>query len=287
MPRSRKPPLSNGTPPKGGVGGDDIAFYMAEARKHKVMTRDEEKALAHKVRAGGPESMEARNEFVRRNMRLVVTIARKYTSEDMPLPDLVQEGCIGLMRALDKFDPDKGFKFSTYASWWIHQAMTRASQQADAIRIPVHQVDARNRVRRVERYYDHHFDRDPTDEEIVEATGLKPKAVQQARNLPTVGASLDDPTGDGDTTLAAFIEDEDAVDAELAVLVQDLREQSEKILDDLNERDRLIFTWRYGEEPMSLEEIGDKVGLTRERVRQILKTNKVSLRAKARKLGFG
>lgn len=265
----------------------ELQVYMQQAKKYPLLSREEEVALARQIKKGGPGAAEARERFLNANLRLVVSMVGKFKYSPLGVQDLVQEGNIGLMRALTKFDPDRGFKFSTYASWWIRQAMTRASQQADAIRIPVHQVDARNQVRKVERYYDHHFDRDPTDEEVADATGLKPKAVQKTRNLPSVGASLDDPTGDGDTTLASFIEDEDAADAELSVLVQDLREQSGKILDDLSERDRLIFMLRYGEDPLSLEEIGDTVGLTRERVRQILEKNRVALRARAHKLGFG
>lgn len=265
----------------------ELQVYMQQAKKYPLLSREEEVALARQIRKGGPEAEIARERFLNANLRLVVSMVGKYKHSSLGVQDLVQEGNIGLMRALTKFDPERGFKFSTYASWWIRQAMTRATQQADAIRIPVHQVDARNQVRKVEQYFDHHFDRDPTDEEIIEATGLNPKAVQSARNLPSVGASLDDLVGDGDSTVASFIEDEDAVDAELAVLVQDLRDQSGKILDELTQRDRRIFMLRFGEEPLSLEEIGDKVGLTRERVRQILEKNRAALRAKARKLGFG
>jgi RNA polymerase primary sigma factor len=256
----------------------ELQVYMQQAKKYPLLSREEEIVLARQIKKGGPGAKAAREQFLNANLRLVVSMVGKFKYSTLGVQDLVQEGNIGLMRALTKFDPERGFKFSTYASWWIRQAMMRASQQADPIRIPVHQADARNLVKKVERYYDQHFDRDPTDEEVADATGLKPRAV---------GASLDDPSGDGDATLASFIEDEDAEDAELAVLVQDLREQSGKILDELNERDRLIFMLRYGEEPLSLEEIGDKVGLTRERVRQILGDNKVALQAKARKLGFG
>jgi len=265
----------------------ELQVYMQQAKKYPLLTWAEEVALARLIKKGGPEGRAARERFINANLRLVVSIVGRYKHSPLSIPDLVQEGNIGLMRALTKFDPERGFKFSTYASWWIRQAMTRASQQADSIRIPVHQMDARNHVRLVVRDFDRQFDREPTDEEVMEVTGLSAAKVNQVRNLPSVGASLDDPMGDGKSTLGAFVEDEAAVDAEMAVLIRDLRGRSHQLLEGLSSRDRKIFLLRYGEDALSLDEIGQEVGLTRERVRQILEKNKSVLRARALKLGFG
>lgn len=267
MPRSRKPPPSGNAPPKRGAQGDDLSFFMAEARKHKVMTRDEERALAYKARASGPEGMEARNEFVRRNMRLVVTIARRYTSEDMPLPDLVQEGCIGLMRALDKFDPDKGFKFSTYASWWVRQAIVRSMHNAGAIRLPSFMITARNQLSKVEGY----AGRTLTSEEAQALTGFSPSMLDRLRVLPVAAAVLDNPISeDGETLMVDLVPDPSGRPTpEREVELARLRTEVEWALLEATPRDReLLLTWAGGE--ASLEELGRRVGLTRERVRQIL-----------------
>ena len=267
MPRSRKPPPSGNAPPKGGVGHDDLAFFMAEARKHKVMTRDEEQALARKVRAGGAEGMEARNEFVRRNMRLVVTIARKYACEDMPLPDLVQEGCIGLMRALDKFDADKGFKFSTYASWWVRQAVVRSMHNAGAIRLPSFMVTARHQLLRVEGQ----AKRTLTPEELQELTGFSPTLLKRLRVLPVAVAVLDGAMSeDGNVLMVDTVADPSGRPTpEREMELARFRTEVERTLQDEAPRDRdILLAWAGGE--ASLEELGRGVGLTRERVRQII-----------------
>jgi RNA polymerase primary sigma factor len=244
-----------------------LAFFMAEARKHKVMTRDEEQALARKVRAGGAEGMEARNEFVRRNMRLVVTIARKYACEDMPLPDLVQEGCIGLMRALDKFDADKGFKFSTYASWWVRQAVVRSMHNAGAIRLPSFMVTARHQLLRVEGQ----AKRTLTPEELQELTGFSPTLLKRLRVLPVAVAVLDGAMSeDGDVLMVDTVADPSGRPTpEREMELARFRTEVERTLQDEAPRDRdILLAWAGGE--ASLEELGRGVGLTRERVRQII-----------------
>ena len=260
MPRSPRPK-------DGADDGGELAFYMAEAKRYKVMTREEERELAHKVRAGGPEGMAARNEFVRRNMRLVVSLARKYTSEDMPLPDLVQEGCIGLMRALDKFDPDKGFKFSTYASWWVRQSVVRSIHNAGAIRLPSFVVTAHHRVLKVES----RAGRKLPPEELQELTGFSLDMIQRLRVLPVAVAVLDSPMNDDSDTLFVdtVVDPSGRPTPEREVELAHFRAEVEDALHDAAPRDReLLLAWAGGD--TTLEELGQGVGLTRERVRQIL-----------------
>lgn len=268
MPRSRTKQKS--APSEQGEEKGEITFYLNEAKRHKVMTRDEERVLAYQIRAGGAEGLWARNEFVKRNMRLVVTIARKYTCEDMPLPDLLQEGNIGLMRALEKFDPDRGFKFSTYASWWVRQSMVRSIHNAGAIRLPSFIVTARYQLSQVEGRADHPL----TDEERKEKTGFSDALLHKLRVLPVAVTTLDNPVyEEGDTLMVDTVADPSVGSLSVSEREIDLaqfREQVESALHDVPERDReILFAWASGEN-ISLEELGRGVGVTRERVRQIL-----------------
>lgn len=270
MPRS--PRKGSCRYPKDGADeGGELAFYMAEARRHKVMNREEEQVLARKVLAGGKEGLWARNEFVRRNMRLVVTIARKYTTEDLTLSDLVQEGNIGLMRALEKFDPDRGFKFSTYASWWVRQSVVRAIHNAGAIRLPPYVVTAKFQVAQVQRKSATPL----TDEEISDYTGLSRDMLDRLRVLPVALSVLDSPVGEEENTLlvdtVADPSGEGGVSEAERILEQDqLKARIEQALKAVPTRDRDILIAWATEEDISMEEIGVRVGLTRERVRQIL-----------------
>lgn len=273
MPRRRK-----NTSEDGGRSSDELAFYMAEARKHKVMTADEERVLARRAQGNGPESMEARNEFVRRNMRLVVSIAKQYKSTNVALSDLVQEGCIGLLRAIEKFDPDRGFKFSTYASWWIRQAVTRTIYQSDAIRLPVYIVESRRQVTLAERALELEG-RQATDEELSDLTGLPHTTIRNLRALPTVGASLDATFANGEGSLVDVIADEPDKTVESDLESEQFRALVERALEEFVPRDReILLAWVGGENP-SLETLGRQAGVTRERVRQILQRMFRMLRA--------
>jgi RNA polymerase sigma factor (sigma-70 family) len=274
MPRSR----TKHTPPKDGEGEGDLAYYMAEARKHKVMSADEERALARQAQVSGPEGAEARNEFVCRNMRLVVSIARQYKSTNVPLPDLVQEGCIGLLRAIEKFDPDRGFKFSTYASWWVRQAVTRTIHQSDHIKLPLHVVESRRQVLLAERALGSEG-RQVSEEELSALTGLSRAKVRNLRALPSAGASLDAPFVNGEGSLIDVIADEANKDLDFELENEQFRALVEKALEEFVPRDReLLLAWVGGENP-SLETLGRQAGVTRERVRQILQRIFRQLRA--------
>ena len=287
----------------------EIRFFMDLAKRHPLLTREEECALSKIVRDGdaaqrmleaGTASDEdrvglraqvlagerARNRFLSANLRLVVSLAKKYTHETYSLADLVQEGNIGLMRALDKFNPDLGFKFSTYASWWVRQAMSRALQQADMIHIPVYQLEARNHVRRADLEIGHQPEGAERDAAVAARTGLSLREIHVARTLPNVGSSLDEPVRDGGASMGDLIRDEDAETAECNAILADVREKFPRLLEGLPNRDQVIFEMRFGEEAASLEEIGVRVGLTRERVRQIILKHMRRLKDKARVLGL-
>ena len=287
----------------------ELTSFMDLAKRYPLLTREEECSLSGIFTDGlkaardlrtkdlSPEQRtalglrvfageKARERFLNSNLRLVVSIAKKYKHDTYSLSDLVQEGNIGLMRALEKFDPDRGFKFSTYASWWIRQAMTRALHQADMIRVPVYRVETRNQVRRAENAAGMSNEGRVPDEVIAERTGLTTREVSRSRTLPYIGASLDDPFGEGDARVGDNLRDEDAQDAEVAAILTDIQGKFDQLFVDFTERDKLIFQMRFGDDGASLEEIGNVVGLTRERVRQIIERHKKSLRERARSLGM-
>jgi RNA polymerase primary sigma factor len=258
--------------PEGG-SDDAVRAYLKRIGKVRLLTKEDEVRLAKRVEMN---DMAAKNALIEANLRLVVSIAKRYTGRGLTLLDLIQEGNLGLIRAVEKFDWRRGFKFSTYATWWIRQGITRAlADQSRTIRIPVHMVERMNRVGRVRRALLQKNGRDPTPEEIAAEVEMPPAQVEEILELGREPVSLETPVGSGDggdSRLADFIEDE-AQDAPLELVSQGMREQDlEEALRSLQWRERRVLELRYGlssGEPMTLEAIGSEVGVTRERVRQI------------------
>jgi len=289
--------------PKGDGGTSDaVRMYLREIGQVDLLTTDDERRLAQLIEEGklaaqrideaassgepveGVESRmlmravsrgeRAKSELTQANLRLVVSIAKRYSGRGMQLLDLVQEGNLGLMRAVDKFDYTKGFKFSTYATWWIRQAITRAiADQARTIRIPVHMVETINKLVRVQRQLLQDLGREPTPEEIGKVMGISAEKVREIQKVSQEPVSLHTPIGEEeDSQLGDFIEDADAVvpvDAASFILLQ---EQLEGVLHTLSEREKKVIQLRFGlvdGHPRTLEEVGKEFGLTRERIRQI------------------
>jgi RNA polymerase primary sigma factor len=258
--------------PEGGAD-DAVRSYLKRIGKVRLLTKEDEVRLAKRVEMN---DMAAKNALIEANLRLVVSIAKRYTGRGLTLLDLIQEGNLGLIRAVEKFDWRRGFKFSTYATWWIRQGITRAlADQSRTIRIPVHMVERMNRVGRVRRALLQKNGKEPTPEEIAAEVEMPPEQVEEILELGREPVSLETPVGSSegsDSRLADFIEDE-AQDAPLEVVSQGMREQDlEEALRSLQWRERRVLELRYGlssGEPMTLEAIGSEVGVTRERVRQI------------------
>jgi RNA polymerase primary sigma factor len=258
--------------PEGG-SDDAVRAYLKRIGKVRLLTKEDEVRLAKRVEMN---DMAAKNQLIEANLRLVVSIAKRYTGRGLTLLDLIQEGNLGLIRAVEKFDWRRGFKFSTYATWWIRQGITRAlADQSRTIRIPVHMVERMNRVGRVRRALVQKNGREPSPEEIAAEVEMTPDQVEEILELGREPVSLETPVGTGegsDSRLADFIED-DLHDAPLEQVSNDLRSVDlEDALKQLQWRERRVLELRYGlssGEPMTLEAIGSEVGVTRERVRQI------------------
>ena len=302
-------------PSERGDSGDSTRMYLQEIGEVPLLSAVEEVELATEIAGGNGAETEladlaasgeleqlervvlvrlrrrqrtgemARDRLTRANLRLVVSIAKRHVGRGLPLLDLVQEGNLGLMRAVEKFDPSKGFKFSTYATWWIRQAVTRAvADQARTIRIPVHMVDAMNRCVRTERELQHELSRKPTIEEIADRAVIDPDKVadllELARNQDPL--SLDSPVGDEqDANLADLVADVDAEDAALTATRRLLRDDILNVLGQLDQRERDVVRMRFGlddDKPATLEEVGRRFGVTRERVRQIESRTMAKLR---------
>lgn len=254
------------------IADDSVRLYLREIGKIPLLSAEEELALAQRVVAGDKD---AKDKMAEANMRLVVSIAKRYVGRGLDLLDLIQEGNTGLLRAVEKFDPDKGFKFSTYATWWIRQAITRAiADQARTIRIPVHMVETINKLLRTQRRLTQELNREPTNDEIAKAMDLDVDKVEHIMKIKQDISSLDASIRDDEeeSVLADFIEDEDAVSPEESATNQLLKEQVKGMLGALTEREQKILKLRFGLEDgkqHTLEEVGQEFSVTRERIRQI------------------
>lgn len=296
--------------------GDPVRMFLKEIGKVSLLTAAEEVDLAMKIEAGVEAmaqldaseeeggvplerrerrrlsrieqvGLDAKQQLIEANLRLVVSIAKRYVGRGMLFLDLIQEGNLGLIRAVEKFDYTKGFKFSTYATWWIRQAITRAiADQARTIRIPVHMVETINKLVRIQRQLLQSLGREPTPEEIAEEMGLTPERVREIQKISQEPVSLETPIGEEeDSQLGDFIEDDAAVVPPDAASFSMLQEQLAKTLEGLAERERKVITLRFGLEdghPRTLEEVGREFGVTRERIRQIESKTLAKLRHPSR-----
>ncbi|WP_315572315.1 RNA polymerase sigma factor RpoD [Lancefieldella rimae] len=295
--------------------GDPVRMYLKEIGKVDLLTASEEVNLAMKIEAGTEATqkledfedekielsraeqrrlmrieqvgLDAKQQLISANLRLVVSIAKRYVGRGMLFLDLIQEGNLGLIRAVEKFDYTKGFKFSTYATWWIRQAITRAiADQARTIRIPVHMVETINKLIRVQRQLLQDLGRDPTPEEIGAEMGMSPDRVREIQKISQEPVSLETPIGEEeDSQLGDFIEDSTAIAPPDAASDSMLREQLEQVLDGLADRERKVIKFRFGLEdgrPRTLEEVGREFGVTRERIRQIESKTLAKLRHPSR-----
>jgi len=288
-----------------GVGtSDPVRMYLREIGRVPLLTAVQEVELARRIEGGADASEhladldavgalgdlpadesralqrladdgdEAKSALIQANLRLVVSIAKRYVGRGMQFLDLIQEGNMGLMRAVEKFDYTKGFKFSTYATWWIRQAITRSiADQARTIRIPVHMVESINRVHRMQRQMVQELEREPTVDELADAVGMTADRVREIQRISLDLLSLDAPVGEEDDSyLADFIKDDGAEEPLDAATRQMLQEAVKEVLDELNEREKEVVVMRFGlddEQARTLEEVGKQFGVTRERIRQI------------------
>ena len=277
---------------------DSVGLYLDSVSEHELLTAEDEVRLARAMEAGRTaqrkldeggrlapteraklyravhEADEAKAEFIRSNLRLVISIAKRYSNRGLDLLDLVQEGNLGLIRAVEKFDWRKGFKFSTYATWWIRQAITRGlGNQGRTIRLPVHMVDVVRTVQETALTLSEKLRRQPTFEEIAQASGLELERVQLALSAPADTVSLDRPVGfEGDAELGDFVEDVEAPDPFELAAKSTARDRLADAMHMLDEREREIIVLRYGldgSSPRTLSDVGDRFDLTRERIRQI------------------
>lgn len=263
---------------------DPVRAYLKEIGRYKLLSPEEEQELAKKIQEGDRAAKEL---FINCNLRLVVSVAKKYIGRGLTFLDLIQEGNIGLMKAVDKYEYEKGFKFSTYATWWIRQSITRAiADQAKTIRIPVHMVEVINKVVRTQKALLQENGREPSEEEIAEAAGLELEKVQEALKYTGDTVSLDTPVGEEEnTSIGDFIEDGNTKAPEQSAMETVRNECLMEALETLTEREQYVITMRFGLAdgiPHTLEEVGQTMGVTRERIRQIEAKSLKKLRAPSR-----
>ncbi len=300
LPRGAAPAVATGQPsaPEQTAGVDAVRLYLNEIGRVDLLDQQSEVDLAKRVEAGMAAAQvldsevelnpaqraclrrverlgqHAKQEMIEANLRLVVSIAKRHVGRGLQFPDLIQEGNLGLMRAVDKFDYTRGYKFSTYATWWIRQMISRAvADQSRTIRIPVHLVETMNRIGRIERSLVQRLGREPTVQEVSTAAELPVSKLEEFRRIGVDPASLDAPIGeDGDGSMGDLLEDHNAtvpLDAAAQLL---LRDHLDTVMEDLNPRERAVIEQRFGlvgEQPCTLEQVGGALGLTRERIRQI------------------
>ena len=250
---------------------DPVRMYLKEIGKISLLSLDEETELSKRI-AEGDET--AKNRLAESNLRLVVSIAKRYVGRGMLFLDLIQEGNIGLMKAVEKFDAEKGYKFSTYATWWIRQAITRAiADQARTIRVPVHMVETINKLSRYQRQLTLELNREPTDEELAKKMGMSPDKVREVIKIAQDPVSLENPIGEEeDSHLGDFVPDESNMSPEDFTIHEMLKEEIGDVLLTLTEREEQVLRLRFGLDdgsPKTLEEVGQMFGVTRERIRQI------------------
>ena len=253
---------------------DPVKVYLKEIGRVPLLTPEEETELALKIQAGGPEGEKAKQRLSEANLRLVVSIAKRYVGRGMQFLDLIQEGNLGLIKAVEKFDHTKGFKFSTYATWWIRQAITRAiADQARTIRIPVHMVETINRMRQATNQLVYQNGHEPTPEELAKAMDMSVERVREIQRMAQEPASLESPVGEEeDSSLGDFVADENAEAPGKAADRAMVAQQINQALKSLTPREEKVIRLRFGLDdgrPRTLEEVGRDFGVTRERVRQI------------------
>ncbi|HET9138040.1 sigma-70 family RNA polymerase sigma factor [Actinophytocola sp.] len=298
VPQQREPEFGDADLDAQGPAADLVRVYLNGIGRTALLTAQEEVELAKRIEAGVfaqhmletadrlqtirrnelkalvVDGVRAKNHLLEANLRLVVSLAKRYTGRGMPLLDLIQEGNLGLIRAVEKFDYTKGFKFSTYATWWIRQAITRGmADQGRTIRLPVHLVEQVNKLARIKRDMHQQMGREATTEELANEAGLTPEKVADLLDHARDPVSLDMPVGaEEDAPLGDFIEDGEAADAESAVISGLLQDDLRRVLATLEDREQSVIRLRYGlddGQPRTLDQIGKRFGLSRERVRQI------------------